>query len=156
MGLILYAKPQVNCDRKLLPAMTRPFQHGDLGHLAANLFAFYMLSNSIQPRIGAAKYLMLIAFLWITTVLMDLAFNQHCSVGFSGIVLGLLVWDLFDRGSLKFDLAAFAALAAVWLQPLLAGQQNVSMSGHLYGILAGLIAVTLTKAWKKNATDLVK
>ena len=58
-------------------------------------------------------------------------------------VLGLLVWDLFDKGQLQWDLAAMALLALIWIQPLLQGQAQVSMAGHFYGIVAGLIAAFL-------------
>jgi membrane associated rhomboid family serine protease len=150
LGLVLLAQPQISCAATLPAALTRPAAHANVGHLAANLFAFYVLSQSIQPRIGTLNYVLLIAFLWLTTSLMDIAFKQRCSIGFSGVVLGLLVWDLFDRGQLKFDLAALAALAFVWLQPMLAGQSNVSMSGHLYGLLAGLVAVVATRALKST------
>ena len=151
LGAVMLLRPQPNCARTVPAALARPAVHVDLGHLVGNLFAFYLLSQSIQPRIGTLNYIMLIAFLWLTTALMDLVFQQRCAVGFSAVVLGLLVWDMFDRGELKFDLTALAVLAVTWLQPLATGQHNVSMSGHLMGIVAGLIAVVATRALRKRA-----
>src|SRR4030042_6439693 len=124
LGLVMWMQPQVDCAPTLSAALTRPALHANAAHLFANLFAFYMLSASIQPRLGTANYVLLIAFLWILTALMDMGFKQRCSIGFSGVVLGLLVWDLFDKGQLQFDLAAAASLALIWLQPYLQGPTN--------------------------------
>ena len=140
---ILVLQPSLPCDKTFVDAIQRPAFHGSWGHLAVNLFAFYALTQSIQPRIGTVKYIMLIGFLWLVTSIMDLFFAKNCSIGFSGVVLGLLVWDLFDKGQLKWDLAAMASLALIWIQPLVQGQQQVSMAGHFYGIVAGLMAVFL-------------
>ena len=145
LGAIYYASPTVPCQSNIQSALVRPALHANTMHLIGNLTAFFILTRSIQPRIGIFNYVLLIAFLWVTTAMMDVAFQQTCSIGFSGVVLGLLVWDLFDRGQLKWDLAAAGVLAAIWLEPMAQGQNNVSMSGHFYGLVAGLLATGLTR-----------
>lgn len=149
---IYLANPDVPCDRSYQSALVRPALHASFNHLLLNMATFYAISQSIESHVGVFNFVLLIAFMWLVTSMFDVVFNLPCSIGFSGIILGLIVWDLFNKGALRWDFAAFSGLVLIWLQPLASGQRNVSMHGHLYGIVAGLLAVLVLPAKKLRSS----
>jgi membrane associated rhomboid family serine protease len=147
LGIYFLAQPRMDvpCEDNIGHALQRPWLHVNWSHLLANLVAFWALIE-IERRMGSGAFALLLAFLFLTVVLMDLVMPSSidkCSIGFSGVVLGLVIWDAFDRGALAFDWAAILAILWIWIGPVLQNPR-ISLWGHLYGILAGLIAAFIT------------
>lgn len=144
-----FVQPQLDgvpCGDSLGHAVQRPLLHGNTQHLMANLFAFGTLA-ALETRNGSTSFGLLVLFLFTVVVLLDLimpASIDSCSIGFSGVVLGLLVWDGFEKGMYSFNTATLLSLAWVLLAPVMSNSR-ISFWGHLYGIIAGLFAVALSR-----------
>lgn len=154
LGVFFLVQPRIDdapCDDSVGHAAVRPWLHGNWSHLLANLVAFWALVE-VEKRIGSRSFALLLGFLLLAVVLMDFIVPRSidkCSIGFSGVVLGLLVWDAFAQGSLSFEWAAMLSLLWIWLGPIISGGGRVSLWGHLYGILAGMLAAFLSSRFLK-------
>ncbi len=122
--------------------ITSGFLHGSLLHIGFNMYALWILGNSLEEGIGKVRFLLVYLAGLLGGSFAVLAFDfSSPTLGASGAVLGLagaLAAVLWSRGisltqtSLGFVLAVNLAL------PLLVG--NISFWGHLGGIAAGFAA----------------
>jgi membrane associated rhomboid family serine protease len=145
---------KIPCQNTLLAGVQRNFIHIELPHLAANLFTFWVLSR-IEDRMGSAVYAGLIAALLVIFTLSEYAIgraaigkNPKCSIGFSGILFGLVAWELLTART-KLDWQLVLALAAMIITPSLASRK-VSFTGHLLGAVCGLVLGAVTLAVQKS------
>lgn len=92
------------------------------------------------------NFLLLLGFLFVATTAFDVLspVETQCSIGFSGVVLGLLVWSGFNSGYYSFSTATLLSLLWILIVPVL-GDSRISFSGHLYGVLAGLLATAVIR-----------
>ena len=129
----------VPCENNLLTNASRDFIHIDPYHLIVNLMGLYYVA-SLERRVGSYKYASLIAILValssIFTYTSEKLFNLNCSIGFSGVLLGLMTYGLLSRRE-KIDWKPVLYLVAISITPT---APNVSVSGHLIGIVAGITA----------------
>ena len=126
------------CEKSLKGSFTRQLHHGGLGHFYFNMAAFANLTYYIQSKVGWSTYLLIVFTIMALITFADYVLYgadiTHCSIGFSGVVFGLLGWSLFNqRGfsqSLIMDLVLLL-LPSLWIR-------QISFSGHLIGLLAGI------------------
>lgn len=138
---------EVPCEDTLFGAAQRPLLHGNWNHLLVNIAALGALA-ALETRNGSGSFALLLLFLFAAVVLFDWllpASLDGCSIGFSGVVLGVLVWDGFERGRYSFSTATLLSLLWILVVPVMTNSR-ISFWGHLYGIIAGLLAVALARA----------
>lgn len=131
------------CGPGVVQAFERNLVHVDLSHIAANLGSFFILS-SMEVRKGSAHYAIMIATLLVLCTGVELALNKgqtpkQCSIGFSGVLFGLLAWQLVDNQGQFFELKTLAALGLA-VYGTSASNPRASFQGHLIGAGSGLVA----------------
>ena len=129
------------CKKNLLSVFLSNFVHIDFYHLIANLFVLYSLIR-IELEIGFKKFFFLITFLTLFNTILELFYfklypTSKCSIGFSGVIFGLLTWELVKNKKLDFTLLAYIIMIVI--APSVNNPQ-VSLSGHAIGAFSGIIS----------------
>lgn len=130
-------------------ALTFPISHADFSHLAANTAAFVPASWLVLLR-GRRVYATVLLAAWAGNVACAWGLPFPGFHGASGLVYGLFGY-LFLIGWIerRFGTAALSAVALFLFGPALSGvvpglvEANVSWTGHLSGLLGGLLV-----AWR--------
>lgn len=148
-------------------AFTSVVFHGGILHIAFNMLAFVPLGSSLEHTIGTVQFMHTIFLFCVVASLlhtiigyamaMSPVFAQphemsRCSIGFSGVIFGLIVVDTFTssvRSRSIFGLFAVPSHVYPWALLFLFQimMPNVSFLGHLSGLLAGLMYVYGLLSW---------
>lgn len=133
-----------NTSNDIVNNIIRPFYHANALHLIANFISFYGLSP-IEELMGHLQFLIAIFFLWITSSMLLLFYHKLIpsrkitTVGFSGVIFGLTV--IYIRlVNVDPNMSYIKLLLSILPQIVI---PNVSIEGHICGILAGILYVTL-------------
>jgi len=138
--------------------VTSCFFHGSLMHIGMNMLSTAAIATMVERRMGTFSYIFTVLWSVILTgifsILLALGYqwllhddtlmNEH-SLGFSGVMFHLLVIEsnLQPNGSTRslFGLVRFPSYAypIVMLVVMQLIMPNVSFTGHLCGILTGLL-----------------
>jgi membrane associated rhomboid family serine protease len=149
-------------DFQVWQVVTYGFLHGDLVHLAFNMFALYMFGGALELVFGPRRYLNYYLVCVIAAALVQLAFawvsrGFYPTVGASGGVFGLLLAYAiyFPRNKLlllflpiPIPARIFVAIYAV-LELVLGvtgTQAGVAHFAHLGGLLGGALMLWLWRA----------
>jgi len=128
----------IDCSNNVGAALLRDFTHVDVLHFLVNMVSFAYVSG-VEKREGSLKYLAVMGGILILSALATVGLtawlNVRCSIGFSGVVLGLMAYGLITS-DLKQFWVPLLYLLAVSIMPT---SSNVSISGHLIGLGAGSI-----------------
>lgn len=128
----------IDCGNNVGAAIVRDFTHVDIMHFIVNMASFAYVSG-VEAREGSVKYLAVVGGILIlsalATVGLTAMLNLRCSIGFSGVVLGLMAYGLVTSDLKQF----WIPLAYLLLVSVLPTSSNVSISGHLIGLGAGSI-----------------
>ena len=131
----------IPCGRNILSSFCGNFVHIDLFHLAANLFTLYTLAR-VERDIGAKRFSLLIVFLLIFTSIVEVTMhkifpNMACTIGFSGILFGIMAWELTTKRGLDF--LVVISIIGVAVMPTIQNPKRASLLGHLVGVVSGII-----------------
>ena len=102
----------------------------------------------VERDIGAKKFISLLLFLLVFNSIVEVAVykifpNIPCSIGFSGVLFGIMTWELVTTKELDFILlTSIVSMVAV---PSIQNN-NVSLIGHSIGAISGIIGGLI---WKK-------
>jgi membrane associated rhomboid family serine protease len=134
-----------------------PFLHGSLAHLVANTVPFLVLGWLVALR-GLREFFFVTG--WVMLIgggavwLLGRPFSVH--VGASGLIFGylgfLLARGVLERSVLSVALSLVALLlygGAIW--GVLPVSERVSWEGHLFGLLAGVVAGRLVTLPSRTA-----
>jgi len=129
----------------------RSLYHANTSHLVANCISFYALSF-IEEVIGKAQFAFAILFIWIVSSI--LLYTYHTivpskkvyTVGFSAVIFGLIVvyYSMINKSAG----ITFAGLAISIIPQLF--MSGISVSGHICGIIAGIIYISVFGVKKIN------
>lgn len=118
--------------------------HGSFTHLLINIFTFIQLYR-LEQMLGSFNYFILILIILVLSSLLYWFINKLlygpsvvCSVGFSGVLFGLLVWSRMILNGGAFDIKEIALWATILILPVLQNPR-ISLLGHLSGLLVGLV-----------------
>ncbi|KAF9596208.1 hypothetical protein IFM89_007890 [Coptis chinensis] len=131
--------------------------HGSLLHVLFNMLALVPLGSELERIMGSVRLLYVIIILAISNALIHLSiallvaynpFSQHtylvneCAIGFSGILFSMIVIETSLSGAQSrsvFGLFNVPAKWYVWILLIVFQllMKNVSLLGHLCGILSG-------------------
>jgi membrane associated rhomboid family serine protease len=102
-----------------------------------NMFVCFQISPFVERRIPGMRYGALIFALWMLTVGVTFPFMHYPTLGFSGIMLGLLTFTIglyrHQREFAKTLLGWLGINIAIGLLP------QISFVGHLGGAFAGAL-----------------
>lgn len=129
----------VDCfDKSIKQYMTNSFHHGSITHLLANMLSLFQLS-ALEEHYGPVKFtIILVSLLILSNVIHYFMPDQSCTIGFSGVLIGLIVFDKFLNNGWLFDITMIQSIVLLLLLPYF-GNRKVSIFGHLSGVLAGLL-----------------
>ena len=132
-----------------------PFLHGGFGHLIANSGPFVVLGWLVALR-GVGRF---VAVSLIVIVIGGLGVwlfgpSNTVHIGASGLIFGylgyLLLSGYFEQKPGSILVAVVVGLlygGAIW--GVLPGQRGISWQGHLFGLLAGVLAARLLAQTKR-------
>lgn len=129
------------CGKDILSIFARNFIHIDPLHLISNITGLVILYK-LESGIGMLKFLTIFTIiLCLNSVIEWVLYNyvakdMKCTIGFSGLIFGMALFELINGASCK--IAAFVGILAMITIPSIK-QNNVSIIGHLTGVLAGAI-----------------
>ena len=136
---------EVPCGKSVMSSFCSNFVHMDFYHLTSNLIALYSLSR-IEREIGALLFIQLLVFLLVVNTVLEVSLHKifpstKCSIGFSGILFGLITWDLITTKDL--DIYLLISIFTMVVIPSLK-RKNISLSSHCIGAVSGIIGGILT------------
>jgi rhomboid protease GluP len=135
---------ELPCNPDYISTIARNFIHVQAFHILANLFAFYQM-REIELQLGVSSYILLILALVFVQSTIEFILSSYvdlgCSIGFSGVLYGLLVWMLMSTPSTNRQ-KLVPILISIVVSSL--AIPNVSLSGHLIGFVSGLIVAKLS------------
>ena len=139
------------CENNFLNSIFRNFYHVNTAHLIINLFSFYVLSE-VEILIGSGQYIILLLTILLISSILDFIItllfpNITCSIGFSGILFGLLAWEMMALHNFNFFvlmLLIFNVITPTMINP------RASLIGHSIGAFSGVIAFFFFTLSSKN------
>lgn len=136
----------IPCGKNIMSSFCTNFVHVEPYHLTANLFALYSLAR-VERDIGTRNFFGLIMFLLlftsITEVIVHKMFsNLPCSIGFSGILFGIMAWELTTKKDFNIMLAL--SILGIVIAPSVYNPK-ISLNGHATGAIAGVIGGMIWK-----------
>ena len=136
----------VPCGKNVLSMCCSNFVHIEPYHLAANLLALYALTR-IERDIGPKRFGSLILFLILFTSIIEVIVHKvvdgfPCSIGFSGILFGIMTWELITKKGL--NLIIVISIIGLVAMPSVQNSK-VSLIGHAVGAVTGVIGGLLWK-----------
>ena len=142
----------VPCQKNLGTIFVNNFVHIDLYHLIGNLLGLYSLSR-IERSLGAKKFIILVTSLLVTASVLEVIIYRifssiQCSIGISGLLFGLITWELIIVQNLDFTLV-LSIIFTVVIPSI--KSKNVSLLGHISGVIAGIITALIWKRLVKSS-----
>ena len=130
----------VPCGKNIGDVFKSNFVHIDMAHLISNLYALYALSR-VEQEMGLKPFVWLVIFLLIFNTLAEFLLryilpNSKCAIGFSGILFGIMTWELVSKR--QIDIEIMLAIVIMVVGPSLKSK-NVSFTGHAIGAISGII-----------------
>ena len=107
------------------------------------MVVFYLLTREIGRK--DTDYLVLILVITSLMVILDtmylsslqsLDIKDTCSIGFSGVLYGLLAWNILTDRNISME--SLITIIVLVIEPSLTSA-NVSFSGHALGAVSGII-----------------
>ena len=146
------------CKAGWLQAFQRNFIHVNLTHLVANLASFWILSR-IELQHGTVNYAVLIAAILALFTTAEVVMNRgkepkQCAIGFSGVLFGLLAWEVVtNHVNLNAQLLVALILSVVGTS---LKNPRASLKGHLMGVFVGLVVGAVTRILQNKKGKNVK
>jgi len=132
------------CGKNMIDSFLSNFVHIDSIHLFSNLYVLYALSR-VELSLGPKKFFSLVIFLLCVNTVFETTLHKMtdkipCSIGFSGVLFGILTWEIVTNRGIDMYIAS-----SIMLMTILPSLQfkNVSLSGHLVGSVSGILSALL-------------
>lgn len=136
---IFAPKELIDCDDKSAKQhIINSFFHAGLFHLLSNLFTLYQVSK-LEEIYGSIPFLILVlAILLLSNFIHSLIPDAKCTIGFSGVLIGLIIFDRLLNNNWLIDLDLIQYILITVVVPYFRSP-NLSILGHLSGALAAII-----------------
>lgn len=133
------------CNPSIVYSFLRTITHADISHLVFNLGSYHNISDYLIQLEGDNKYALILSSIWLLDVISDYLLTNYqikwCSIGFSGVVFGLLTYLFLVSNN---DLNVIVYNLVLLLAPGFFST-NISNTGHIVGIINGAIIYHLFK-----------
>ncbi|MTD46949.1 rhomboid family intramembrane serine protease [Conexibacter sp. W3-3-2] len=138
--------PLIALDHEYWRLITGGFLHSGLIHLGFNMYLLWMLGNLLEPALGQVRF----GLLYFTSLLAGsagalLVEPNAVTVGASGAVFGLMAAAFLELRQRGFDPMASGIGPLILLNLVITFVPgfNISIGGHIGGLIGGAIAITL-------------
>jgi membrane associated rhomboid family serine protease len=138
----------IPCEKDMTSIFVSQFIHTDFFHLVSNLYGIYSLSR-VENKYGPKKFFSLIIFLLtfntIAEGILHKIIKTPCSIGFSGILYGVLTFELVCD---KIDYLLLGSIVTnIFIGKVF--KSDISLQGHLIGAISGIVGGLLFKNFLK-------
>lgn len=145
----------VDCTNTIQTTFYNNFVHTQSYHLVANLCALFVLSK-VEQKIGKDFFPLIVFLLTINTIFQYIARKIFpnlisCSIGFSGILFGIMTYEIITEQGLDANILLSISLIVVYPS---FSQKNISFSGHLIGAISGIIGALIWKNFREKNINL--
>ena len=125
------------CKNTFFTILKTNFVHVDFKHLMNNLFALFFLSL-LELKYGTKTFIFIVfLMLVINACLETIAHNLYpsipCAIGFSGILISLIMFYLMKQKATTYVILMFILTIAIF------DDKNVSQISHILGGVTGII-----------------
>jgi membrane associated rhomboid family serine protease len=143
----------IPCGKDVMSIFLSNFVHTDFTHLMVNLLALYALSR-VEKTMGMGPFLGLLVYLLVFNTVTESILHRiiptlRCSIGFSGILFGIMTWELISTREL--DLYIVGSIVAMVCLPSIT-KKSVSLIGHGVGAVIGVVGALI---WKRVSLSLL-
>lgn len=127
------------CEKNFTSIISSNFVHIDYLHLLSNLYGIYAISR-VEIKLGTIKFIILLLLMislntMFEIILCNIFPNQiKCSIGFSGILYGVLMFEIIVQNNLDYRLLSSLITSAILPSAV---NRKISLSGHIIGLLTG-------------------
>lgn len=123
--------------------ITSMFLHGGIIHLAFNMYALYVLGDTIESIYGRAKYLTIYFVSGVVASIVSLMCSPYMSVGASGAIFGLLgaalIFAVHERHRIGKQFLTNVIVVIVANILLGLSMPNIDNFAHIGGLVGGVI-----------------
>jgi membrane associated rhomboid family serine protease len=129
-----------------------PFLHADFNHLFFNSIPLVVLTNLMMLHGLANFYCATVIIIVLGGIALWLFGSKNIHIGASGLIMGYFGYLLSDAYThLNAQSIIVAGIALYYFSGLIfslfpSSTKNISWTGHLFGFLAGLVALYLCNA----------
>ena len=140
----------IPCGKDMQSVFISQFIHVDFLHLVSNVYGLYTLST-VEQKYGPKFFFSLIFFLLTINALLESLFHKFfdtpCSIGFSGILYGVLTFDtVCDKNNIDYVLLG-SIFTNMFVTKIF--KSNISLQGHIVGAITGIISGIMFKNFFK-------
>jgi membrane associated rhomboid family serine protease len=122
--------------------ITAAFLHGNLIHLGMNMFVLWIVGAPVEQAIGRGRFLALYIVSGLAGSAGAIIFSPHAvTVGASGAIFGILGAALVLEAQRNYVLGGQAAGLIVINLVLTFAIPNISIGGHVGGLLGGALSM---------------
>jgi membrane associated rhomboid family serine protease len=141
-----FISSNISCGTTFKKIFMSNFIHIEASHLISNLYALYSLSR-VEQEMGIKSFIYLVIYLLLCNTLIEFIAKKifpqlGCSVGFSGVLFGLITWEMSSKKSVDINLILSVILMVTSpnIQASLEGKEKkISLSGHIIGAISGIV-----------------
>lgn len=142
---------EVPCEKNLKSIFLSNFVHTNVYHLLTNLFSFYSIAY-VEQKLGPKTFFGLIIFLLIFNTIFEFIVhsinkNIPCSIGFSGILFGLITYEFVSSKGKEIDIRILLSILLKTLIPSIQ-DKKASLLGHMVGAISGIIGGIIYSNYK--------
>ncbi len=140
--------------------ITSFFLHGDIIHLAFNMYILYIIGGKIENLYGKYKYILILLFSTISGSMLSIIFSNSISVGASGAIFGLLgalVYFGFHYRIYMTTVIKNQIIPLILLNLLLGFMMSgIDNAAHIGGLIGGfLISMACGVKYKSTKSNIV-
>ncbi|UFX99809.1 rhomboid protein [Megavirus baoshan] len=144
--VVIYFSPAnfYDTSNELVNYSLRTYYHANIEHLIANSISLYYLSF-LEDSLGHKQFAIAIVFIWLVSSIIlyiihaIMPSRKVYTVGFSGVIFGLIV-IYYTSLNQSAGITITGLIISILPQLIVPG---ISFEGHLSGIIAGIIYITL-------------
>lgn len=135
------------CENNISNIFASTFTHIEVVHLLSNLFALYTLSR-VENDMGSKSFAWLLIFLITFNTLVEYLIKNicnstiKCSIGFSGILFGIMTWEIISEKNINLDII----LSIVAITFGSSFNTNIATESHVIGAMSGIVGALLWKS----------
>jgi len=135
----------IPCDKNMTDIFISNFIHTDYLHLVSNLYGIYSLSR-LEIVLGPKKFILMVCFLLLCNTILETLLHKiidaPCSIGFSGILYGVLAFEIVYTNKIDYFILT-SILSGIVVDKI--KNKKSSLSGHIIGIISGIFYGLLYK-----------
>ena len=129
------------CENNVVDVFYRQFIHNDSYRLLETIIGLVGI-YTIEKEIGSKKFIQLVILLLFLNTCLELILhkiypNIQCNVGFYGIIIGILIWDIINRHEVNIFLLLVVISVIVYPS---SKKNNTSLIINIIGGLGGCIS----------------